>query len=870
VDQRSDDLLREGARFVHSHALALSWTDGLEGSNTKRCQRNGWKKSTRLNRNEEAAVGYFVARARKANPAIPAIANGLVFVEVDLDVPEDAYPPLHEVQTRVAALMRRLGLRFPETTIVRSRRGLHFYLRPPEELMPAKVQLTEEGDVVIWSRDGYVVAVPGVHERAGVVYEFVRNDAIATLPADMYERLGVLAEESRAEVRRAYEAGEPIPTGNRRETIFSLTLERVRNGADRRAIVAELLELNTARCRPPLKAAQVEEQIDGAIHWAGKNPTETEKARAMAKRILSDRCDGVRRIKAPPAAGSTWEEPVPLATRDAVPEFDVSLLSGWMAEFAAAITVEKGAALDLGAILILDVVAGALARHVHVSPRPGWFEPVNLYSVVALAPGQRKSPVFKAALRPVRTLEQQLIHDWEEQQKLVMLSGAIVDKRRKSLIDEAAAEEKLDPEQLRARMDDLLEGIGETQQPPRPRLLTEDVTPEGLAGLLADQGRIIVASDEGGAFVENLAGRYAHGSTSWDLFNKAHSGIDIVVDRKSSGPVIVFDPAVTLAVVTQPELLRALVGKPGAEGRGVLARPLYVLPAPVYAEGVTPAADPATLEEYTRRIRNLYEDTPQLETDGDHHPRPTLLTFTLEARATFERFEAQLNRERRELGDDDLDGDSVYLGWLSKLAGQTARLAAVLHAAGHWSDGTGAATTVINEPIVARAIELARYFRMHALAVFGLMGELPEQRRAQTILRWLQTRTAEELEALTVRDVHRSRGKGTTAAQVRAALRLLEAHGYVRLEQFTTGIRGRPIERVLVHPELNNYRVDPTNPTETAATPISVGSVGPNAAAFICVEHPDAPVWRARDRLWRCGVCAPPAFPGEILAERHP
>src|SRR5262249_9208030 len=154
----------------------------------------------------------------------------------------------------------------------------------------------------------------------------------------------------------------------------------------------------------------------------------------------------------------------------------------------------------------------AIARHVQVSPRPGWWEPTNLYTIVALAPGQRKSPVFKAALRPVRTLERQLIRAWEEQEKLVTISGAIFDKRRKGLIDEAAGDDELDPELLAERMVELLDGLGPVETPPRPRLLTEDVTPEALAGLLADQGRIIAASDEGGALFENLAGRYAGGS----------------------------------------------------------------------------------------------------------------------------------------------------------------------------------------------------------------------------------------------------------------------------------------------------------------------------------------------------------------------
>jgi hypothetical protein len=509
-----------------------------------------------------------------------------------------------------------------------------------------------------------------------------------------------------------------------------------------------------------------------------------------------------------------------------MPQFPIETLPGWAAQWATAIASEKGAALDLSGNLVLALSSGGIARHVQVSPRPGWYEPTNLYTIVALPPGQRKSPAFKAALRSVRTLERQLMRAWEEQKALAVISGAIFEKRRKELVGEAASDDDLDPEQLRERMDELLEGLGPTEPPPPPRLLTEDATPECLASLLADSGRVICASDEGGAIFENLSGRYTDGSTSWDVLNKAHSAIDLVVDRKSSGPMIVFDPAITLAIATQPELLRTLAGKPGAEGRGVLARPLYVLPSPVYVEGSTPAAEPATLAEYARRVLNLFQDTPQLETDEDDHPRPTLLAFADDARRVFEKFEAQLNQERRALGEEDTGGDSVYLGWLSKLAGQTARLAAVLHVADRWTGGTGTVARVIDEATVGRAVELARYYRVHALAVFGLMGELPEQRRAQTILRWLQNRPATELDTLTVRDVHRSRGKGTTAAQVQTALRLLEQHGYVQIERENTGRRGRPIERVNIHPELRRAETDPTNPTEIHTARASVGSVG--------------------------------------------
>jgi Protein of unknown function (DUF3987)/Bifunctional DNA primase/polymerase, N-terminal/Primase C terminal 1 (PriCT-1) len=859
TDDRPDELLEQAGRTASRLRLAVAWTDSIRGQAAKECTGTGsaaWKAAKLVSTDASFAAGFYRSRCRARNPAVVASASGLVLLE--LDGPDE--------------LLDTFGIAtLPATVEVQSRRGKHRYLRPPAGRRPLKVQLDEAG--VIVSSDGYVVSVPALHP-SGHVYRYLDDDAeLAELPVDVYDLLIGLGRETRARTTRVVDNGGPIPIGQRNETIFHLALEQVRADVPPGEILERLLEANQ-HCVVPLDEELVRKQLAGAIKWARQHPTETEKARAEARRILQEQrvSSGGRQHenekRRAALVGSMWERPVPFAARGTLPPFPVETLLDWAAAWATAIAAEKGATVDLSGNLILDVVAGAIARNVQVSPRPGWYEPTNLYTIVALAPGQRKSPVFKAALRPVRTLEQQLIRAWEEQEKLVTITGAIFDKRRKGLIDEAADDE-LDPELLRERLGELLEGLGPTETPPRPRLLTEDVTPEGLAGLLADHGRIIAASDEGGAIVENLAGRYARGSTSWDVVNKGHSSVDLVVDRKSSGPVIVFDPTITLAIATQPELLRTLAGKPGAEGRGVLARPLYVLPAPVYVEGATPAATPETLDEYARRVLNVYNDTPELETDEDEHPRPTLLTFDDDARALFERFEAELNRERRELGGDDVDGDSVYLGWLSKLAGQTARLGAVLHAADHWTAGAGTAAVVIDEATVARAVELARYYRAHALAVFGLMGELPEQRRAQAILRWLQTRSPEELEALTVRDVHRTRGKGTTAAQVQTALRLLEQHGYVRIERVESGKRGRPAERVHVHPEIKNPKVDPTNPTKTGDGGISVGFVGSKQEIFVCERHPSASSWRARDGHWRCTVCEPPVFRGEVLEERE-
>jgi hypothetical protein len=814
-DERPDELLEECGRVARRLGLFLAWTDSLEGEDAKTCSRNGsaaWKNAQSLPDAESAAAGLFKERARARNPAVVASRSNLVLIEFDADLVE---------------LCAKFDLwALPGTVRVRSRRGDHLYYRPPAGRTPMKVQVDPSGVTV--SEDGYLIAAGALHPT-GHVYDYISSNTITVLPVETHDLLRELHDEASAEFHEKIARGEPVKEGARHVVVFRAALRALRQGLSPEQALERALMANEKQCVPPYSERLVRKHWRGALSFAAAHTTEEEKAREAARRMLEERHVAPfrsRSVLAESDSPSIWDQPVPFASRGDMPQFPIETLPGWAAQWATEIAAEKGAALDLSGNLVLAVGSGGIARHVQVSPRPGWYEPTNLYTIVALPPGQRKSPAFKAALRPVRTLEQQLMRAWGEQKALAVISGAIFEKRRKELVGEAAIDDELDPEHLRERMDELLDGLGPTEPPPPPRLLTEDVTPEGLAGLLADSGRVICASDEGGAIFENLSGRYTGGSTSWDVLNKAHSGIDLVVDRKSSGPVIVFDPAVTLAIATQPELLRTLAGKPGAEGRGVLARPLYVLPAPVYVVGSTPAAEPATLDEYTRRVLNLYQDTPQLETDEDDHPRPTLLTFADDARVVFEKFEAQLNRERRALGEEDTDGDSVFLGWLSKLAGQTARLAAILHVSDRWTAGTGTVARVIDEATVARAVELAQYYRLHALAVFGLMGELPEQRRAQRILRWLQNRPAAELETLTVRDVHRSRGKGTTAAQVQTALRLLEQHGYVRIERENTGRRGRPIERVHIHPELRRAQTDPTNPTQILAACTSVGSVG--------------------------------------------
>src|SRR5262249_25524543 len=110
------------------------------------------------------------------------------------------------------------------------------------------------------------------------------------------------------------------------------------------------------------------------------------------------------------------------------------------------------------------------------------------------------------------------------------------------------------------------------QIPRVPQLWSQDVTPEKLAALLQEHHeRMGIYSDEGDLF-DLLAGRYTGGAPSFDIFQHAHSGSPVRVDRISRPPVILEKPLLSIGLSPQPAVLERLRDTPAFRGRGLLAR----------------------------------------------------------------------------------------------------------------------------------------------------------------------------------------------------------------------------------------------------------------------------------------------------------
>ncbi|GAA4550260.1 DUF3987 domain-containing protein [Pseudonocardia xishanensis] len=229
-----------------------------------------------------------------------------------------------------------------------------------------------------------------------------------------------------------------------------------------------------------------------------------------------------------------WDaDPIPLTPRRLVPPFPVDALPPWVADMVLAVAEFTQTPLDLPGCLALAALSTAAGGRAEIEVRPGWREPLNLYTVVAMPPGSRKSAVFAAMTSPLLEAERQLIDAARprliEADVARKMAGKEAERRAAdgaNLRDPAARAEA-----LAAATDAAL--LAERPVAALPRLIADDVTTEAAASLLAEQnGRLAVLSAEGGIF-STLAGRYSSGVPSLEVFLKGHSGDLLRVDRKA-------------------------------------------------------------------------------------------------------------------------------------------------------------------------------------------------------------------------------------------------------------------------------------------------------------------------------------------------
>lgn len=504
---------------------------------------------------------------------------------------------------------------------------------------------------------------------------------------------------------------------------------------------------------------------------------------------------------APAAPPAEWvgSAPIPLGSCPIVPPFPVLLLPAWLRDWVAETAEATQTPPDLAAMLTLTIAGAALARKYQVVVRASWpFEPVNIFSVTALFVGERKSGVFRAAIKPVEELERQLVEAARPRIAEANAKRRILEASLKAAENRAAkADKEAEKYKLTEEAKKLARDLDEHVVPVAPQLYVDEETPESLSRKLAQQGgRLLQASAEGTCF-EIAKGRYSE-TANFDVYLKGHAGDPLRVGRVTREGESIERPALSVALAVQPDVISGLAAEATMRGRGFLARFLYSLPASLVGRRrIAPLAVSGDSEaEYQTAMQFLWK------LEGS--PKPHELQFSNRADAVLQELERWL--EPRLAPGEEL---SLLAGWANKLAGACARLAAILHAAAAAGKGDPP-PTMIEHKTVEAAVKLGRdYFLPHAQAAFALMGADERQGHAQAVLRSLpELASVTSVTSVTAppcvsrRDIHRKHHRRfVRAEELDPVLDLLVRHGWLQpTGEGRVGRGGQPSLTYWIHP----------------------------------------------------------------------
>jgi hypothetical protein len=452
-------------------------------------------------------------------------------------------------------------------------------------------------------------------------------------------------------------------------------------------------------------------------------------------------------------------------------------------------------------MMILAVCAAAVAKKCRIEVSPGWQEPLNLFVAIVLPPAARKSQVMSDVVRP--------LEEYEQEQARLMKADIEASRVRLEVLQGRAATAsriaaKAKGEDSKALID---EAIGLAKEavdfrvPSPPRMLVDDVTPEKLSSLLFEHdGRMAIFSPEGGLF-DMMAGRYTGGAANFEVFLKGHCGDTLRVDRMKRDAEYVQDPALTICLAIQPDVLKGLADKPGFRGRGLIGRFLFALPENTLGKrriGAAAVSD-STRIEYRAAIRRLL-DLPL----GEHRvspreaPRAFVLRLTRAARDLLQDFERWLEPQ---LGDYGEMGGIT--DWAGKVAGAVARLIGVLHLADN-SDMPTPWNKEIGTIGVERGLKLADFLIPHARAAYAQMTTDDEGEQLRYLVQWI---VSEKRERFTSREAQRAtRARIKDAETLADRIRALVQRGYVRQAQsFVQNTSGRPSRLFAVNPAAYDF-----------------------------------------------------------------
>lgn len=270
---------QDNAGRTHKHRIALIFgADRVPvfpcKADKKPYTKNGFKDAT----TDLVRINLYWNKYPSANPAMPTGERSGVFV-FDVDKDRWGFGSLESLEKRYGKL--------PATyTVKTGGGGLHYYFN-----LPADVEIRNSNDDIgrgldVRGEGGYVLLPGSITEGA---YEILENIPVADAPAWLLElvRERRLEPKTRDKAQGRDSRRGTIYEGVRNQTLFFMALDLKDSGKSPGETLAEILDINEARCSPPLPGEEIERLVKSAFRYpvrGKRTPPEVLEALAGLKR----------------------------------------------------------------------------------------------------------------------------------------------------------------------------------------------------------------------------------------------------------------------------------------------------------------------------------------------------------------------------------------------------------------------------------------------------------------------------------------------------------------------------------------------------------------------------------------------------------
>lgn len=422
-----------------------------------------------------------------------------------------------------------------------------------------------------------------------------------------------------------------------------------------------------------------------------------------------------------------WQVPQPLTAKVESEPYPLDALPPTIQAAVMEVQAFTKAPVAMVAGCALSSLSVACQGHADVERAKGLRGTTSLYLLTIADSGERKSTVDSYFMQPIRDYEDaeraKIKPELEKYAAEAMAWKSELEGVTAAIRD---ASKKGDPtDELRNKLGDIQSA--QPIQPPVPRLLLGDETPENLAWTLSKEWRSAgVVSSEAGLVLGSRAMGKDSVMRNLGLLNILWDGGTLKIGRKTSETFAVEGVRLTMGLQVQGATILDFVESTGelARGTGFFAR--FLVANPTSTQGTRfytePPADYPNLTIYKKRISAILDMPLPFDSEGGLSPQ--LMCFTPEAKKAWVHFhdaiESQLGN-----GGELFDVRDVA----SKAADNVARIAALFQVFEH---GVGE----IGADMVVRASRLVAWHLNESRRFFGEIALPRELADAVRLERW--------------------------------------------------------------------------------------------------------------------------------------